>query len=84
MAEGRAGALEDYATVAFSMSGVKQDISLEDWKSGWASIVGGLKGKPTSQQFNMVTYILSALLNQAISDLSTVKGTANSASEEAA
>ena len=37
MAEGRAGALEDYATVAFSMSGVKQDISLEDWKSGWAS-----------------------------------------------
>ena len=79
MAEGRAGALEDYATVAFSMSGVKQDISLEDWKGGWASIVGGLNGKPTSQQFNMVTYILSALLNQAISDLSTVKRTANSA-----
>lgn len=26
MAEGRAGALEDYATAAFSMSGVKQDI----------------------------------------------------------
>lgn len=79
MAEGRAGALEDYATAAFSVSGVKQDISLEDWKGGWASIVGGLNGKPTSQQFNMVTYILSALLNQAISDLSTVKGTANSA-----
>ena len=79
MAEGRAGALEDYATAAFSMSGVKQDISLEDWKGGWASIVGGLNGKPTSQQFNMVTYILSALLNQAISDLSTVKRTANSA-----
>ena len=51
MAEGRAGALEDYATVAFSMSGVKQDISLEDWKGGWASIVGGLNGKPTSQHF---------------------------------
>ena len=66
MAEGRAGALEDYATAAFSVSGVKQDISLEDWKGGWASIVGGLNGKPTSQQFNMVTYILSALLNQAI------------------
>ena len=41
MAEGRAGALEDYATAAFSVSGVKQDISLEDWKGGWASIVGG-------------------------------------------
>ena len=51
MAEGRAGALEDYATAAFSVSGVKQDISLEDWKGGWASIVGGLNGKPTSQQF---------------------------------
>ena len=50
MAEGRAGALEDYATAAFSVSGVKQDISLEDWKGGWASIVGGLNGKPTSQQ----------------------------------
>lgn len=83
MAEGRAGALEDYATVAFSMSGVKQDISLEDWKSGWASIVGGLKGKPTSQQFNMVTYILSALLNQAISDLSTVKGQVKEGSQMA-
>ena len=34
MAEGRAGALEDYATAAFSVSGVKQDISLEDWKGG--------------------------------------------------
>ena len=45
MAEGRAGALEDYATAAFSVSGVKQDISLEDWKGGWASIVGGLNGK---------------------------------------
>ena len=43
MAEGRAGALEDYATAAFSVSGVKQDISLEDWKGGWASIVGGLR-----------------------------------------
>ncbi len=79
MAEGRAGALEDYATVAFSMSGVKQDISLKDWKDGWASIVGGLDGKPTSQQFNMVTYILSSLLNQSISELFTVKSTANDA-----
>lgn len=79
MAEGRAGALGDYSTVAFSAGGVKQEISLEDWKGGWAAIVGGLNGKPTSQQFNMVTYILSALLNQAISDLSTVKMTANSA-----
>ena len=71
--------IDDYSTAAFSSNGVKQDISLDDWKGGWASIVGGLNGKPTSQQFNMVTYILSALLNQAISDLSTVKSTANNA-----
>ena len=47
MAEGRAGALEDYATAAFSVSGVKQDISLEDWKGGWASIVGGQASSST-------------------------------------
>ena len=41
MAEGRAGALGDYSTVAFSAGGVKQEISLEDWKGGWAAIVGG-------------------------------------------
>ena len=54
MAEGRAGALEDYATVAFSMSGVKQDISLEDWKGGWASIVGGLNGKASSSTWSRI------------------------------
>ena len=51
MAEGRAGALGDYSTVAFSAGGVKQEISLEDWKGGWAAIVGGLNGahKPAVQ-----------------------------------
>lgn len=65
--------------MAFSADGVKQDISLDEWKGGWAAIVGGVNGKPTSQQFNMVTYILSALLNQVVSDLNTVKRTANDA-----
>lgn len=34
MAEGRAGALEDYATAAFSMSGVKQTFR---WRIGKAA-----------------------------------------------
>lgn len=80
MAEARSGVvIEDYSKVAFSADGTKQELSVDEWKSGWAAIVGGINGKPTSQQFNMVTYILSSLLNQAISELSTVKSTANDA-----
>lgn len=80
MADARSGAeLADYSKVAFSVGGVRQEISIDDWRNGWAAIVGGLNGKPTSQQFNMVFYILSVLLNQNISDVSVVKSTANAA-----
>ena len=80
MADERSGAeLADYSKVAFSVGGVRQEISIDDWRNGWAAIVGGLNGKPTSQQFNMVFSILSVLLNQNISDVSAVKGTANAA-----
>lgn len=80
MADARSGAeLTDYSKVAFSVGGVRQEISIDDWRNGWAAIVGGLNGKPTSQQFNMVFYILSVLLNQNISDVSAVKNTANAA-----
>ena len=80
MADARSGAeLTDYSKVAFSADGVRQEISINDWRNGWAAIVGGLDGKPTAQQFNMVFYILSVLLNQNISDVSAVKNTANAA-----
>lgn len=80
MADARSGAeLIDYSKTAFSIGGVRQEISIDDWRNGWAAIVGGLDGKPTSQQFNMVFYILSVLLNQNISDVSAVKNTANAA-----
>lgn len=36
--------LAEYASVAFSADGVKQDISLDEWKGGWAAIVGGVNG----------------------------------------
>lgn len=78
MADARSGAeLTDYSKVAFSADGVRQEISIDDWRNGWAAIVGGLNGKPTSQQFNMVFYVLSVLTNQNISDVSAVKNTAN-------
>ena len=80
MADARSGAeLTDYSKVAFSADGVRQEISIDDWRNGWAAIVGGLNGKPTSQQFNMVFYVLSVLTNQNISDVSAVKNTANAA-----
>lgn len=74
-----ASGINDYSKVAFSAGGVKQDISLEEWKAGWATIVGGLNGKPTAQQFNMTMFILSSLINSAIEDISSVTGTANDA-----
>lgn len=65
--------------VAFSSGGIKQDLSIDEWKNGWATIVGGINGKPTAQQFNMVMYVLSSLVNQAIRDINTVGTTANDA-----
>lgn len=65
--------------VAFSSGGIKQDLSIDEWKAGWATIVGGINGKPTAQQFNMVMYVLSSLVNQAIRDINTVGATANDA-----
>lgn len=65
--------LNDYIAVPFSQDGIRQDIPVSDWKGGWASIVGGLNGKPTAQQFNMVFYIISALLTQASNNITTIQ-----------
>lgn len=62
----------EYSAAPFAQDGIRQEIPIQDWKGGWASIVGGLNGKPTSQQFNMVFYILSSLLNQAIQDITNL------------
>ena len=71
--------VDDCSKVAFSSGGVKQDLSVDEWKNGWATIVGGINGKPTAQQFNMVMYVLSSLVNQAIRNINTVGATANDA-----
>lgn len=62
----------EYSAVAFSQDGIRQEIPIQDWRGGWASIVGGLNGKPTSQQFNMVFYILSSILNKAVQDITNL------------
>lgn len=41
----------------FADAGSREIISLEDWKDGWPTIVGGINGIPTSRQFNTLQYI---------------------------
>ena len=41
----------------FASTESREDISLADWKAGWAAIVGGINGIPTSRQFNTLQYI---------------------------
>ena len=75
----KSNALNDYSRNIFSDNGVRANISIEEWLGGWASIVGGINGIPTSQQFNEVFYILSAIINQVSSNLSSTSQTANEA-----
>lgn len=41
----------------FADTGSRETISLDEWKGGWPSIVGGINGIPTSRQFNTLQYI---------------------------
>ena len=38
----------------FASEGSLAEVTLDEWKGGWASIVGGIHGRPTAQQFNKV------------------------------
>lgn len=70
-------ALNDFVRNIFASNGVRASLSIEEWLGGWASIVGGVNGVPTSQQFNETFYILSALINQLSSQMSETTQTAN-------
>lgn len=48
---------KDLFEALFAKTGSRETISLEDWKNGWASVVGGINGIPTSRQFNTLQYI---------------------------
>lgn len=66
MADARSGAeLTDYSKVAFSADGVRQEISIDDWRNGWAAIVGGLNGKPTRSGRMVPTSITAGALSLA-------------------
>ena len=58
MAETKAEvSLEEYLNNLFSAKGVMVPLTLEEWTGGWVTIVGGINGKPTAQQFNKVFYV---------------------------
>ena len=42
----------------FSDEGQKSALTDEEWRKGWKTIVGGINGIPTYQQFNTLGYIL--------------------------
>ena len=42
----------------FSDEGQKSILTDEEWRKGWKTIVGGINGIPTYQQFNTLGYIL--------------------------
>lgn len=83
MAETKAEvSLEEYLNNLFSAKGVMVPLTLEEWTGGWVTIVGGINGKPTAQQFNKVFYVLSALAKINAEDISQVRQTANGALPE--
>lgn len=78
MAETKAEvSLEEYLNNLFSAKGVMVPLTLEEWTGGWVTIVGGINGKPTAQQFNKVFYVLSALVKNNADSIYQVKQTAN-------
>ena len=46
----------------FASEGALADITADEWKGGWVSIVGGLHGRPTAQQFNMAFNAIQAMI----------------------
>ena len=53
----------------FAKTGSRENISISNWESGWAAIVGGINGIPTSRQFNTMQYMTDLkcfLLYQAV------------------
>ena len=53
----------DY-TRTFAQNGQKTDISDEDYKGGWNSVVGGVNGIPTTQQFNAIMNEMEGKTNE--------------------
>lgn len=63
----------------FSANGARADITLEEWLNGWVSIVGGVGGRPTAQQFNTLAYILQTMILANQKAIETASKTATDA-----
>lgn len=63
----------------FSANGARADITLEEWLNGWVSIVGGVGGRPTAQQFNTLAYILQGMILANQKAIQTTSKTATDA-----
>lgn len=63
----------------FSANGARADITLEEWLNGWVSIVGGVCGRPTAQQFNTLAYILQGMILANQKAIQTASKTATDA-----
>ena len=46
----------------FASNGALAEINADEWKGGWASIVGGIHGRPTAQQFNKVFNMIQQMI----------------------
>ena len=79
MADQKATDLNEYIQNLFSANGVQAPLAVEEWTGGWASIVGGVDGIPTAQQFNRVFYIINAILKEMFGNVTDIQRTANDA-----
>ena len=67
----------------FASEGALADITADEWKGGWVSIVGGLHGRPTAQQFNMAFNVIQAMIAANCRSIAAVdKKTENSITDK--
>lgn len=63
----------------FASNGSLAEISPSEWEDGWVSIVGGIHGRPTAQQFNRVFNALHSFIANNHNSIESVKKTAGGA-----
>lgn len=55
--------MDDISTsTLFAANGALAEINLDEWMGGWVSIVGGVHGRPTAQQFNKAFNALQKMI----------------------
>ncbi len=57
----------------FANTASRETISIRDWLDGWAAIVGGINGIPTSRQFNTLQYITDLKCRHLYRDVAALK-----------